>query len=212
RSPMPVIDWPSNRTVPDVTRPGGGTSPTAASAVIDLPLPDSPTSPSVSPAAMLSDTSSTARRAPDRDGNSTVSPSMASSASSDQEFTVLSEHAAQRVGDFAQRRPGFDGGDDRRHQVRVAARGCGHRAGRRAPGVGAARRAAARHPCGLACGGARVALEQGTRRLVVGGVVVEAAALRAAGVDGLLRFVCGILGLALDEALFDGAERASRAI
>src|SRR5690606_13630492 len=45
-----------------------------------------------------------------------------------------------------------------------------------------------------------------------GGVDVEADDLRAAGVDGLLRFVCGILNLALDEALFDGAERASRAI
>ena len=38
---------------------------------------------------------------------------------SDVDFTVLAEHAPERVGNFAQRRAGLDGGDDGRHEIRA---------------------------------------------------------------------------------------------
>jgi hypothetical protein len=52
----------------------GGSNPINASASIVFPLPDSPTNPSDSPAAMCSDTSFTGRTHPVAAGSSTVSP------------------------------------------------------------------------------------------------------------------------------------------
>jgi hypothetical protein len=63
---------PSSHISPAAMRPGGSISPMIAAPVIDLPAPDSPTTPSTSPASMEKLTSSTATRAPDRVGNSTV--------------------------------------------------------------------------------------------------------------------------------------------
>ena len=51
---------PSNVTVPDV----GSSSRATRRAVVDLPHPDSPTSPSVSPWAIANEMSSTACTAP----------------------------------------------------------------------------------------------------------------------------------------------------
>src|ERR1700748_893341 len=54
---MPVSSAPANVILPLV----GRTSRTSARATVDLPQPDSPTSPSVSPASTWNDTPSTAR-------------------------------------------------------------------------------------------------------------------------------------------------------
>ncbi len=56
------------------TRAPGGSKPINASDNIVFPLPDSPTKPSDSPAAMRSDTSFTGRTQPDGVGSSTVNP------------------------------------------------------------------------------------------------------------------------------------------
>jgi hypothetical protein len=56
-----------------LTRAPGGSNPISASDNIVLPLPDSPTSPSDSPAPMRSDTSFTGRTQPAAVGSSTVS-------------------------------------------------------------------------------------------------------------------------------------------
>ena len=56
---------------PAVIRPGAGTSRTSASAVSDLPLPDSPTRPSVSPRSRPNDTSATTGSGPPGDGTAT---------------------------------------------------------------------------------------------------------------------------------------------
>ncbi len=59
RSPRaPTTSTPSTAIAPERT----GASPTIARAVVDLPEPDSPTSPSVSPAPTWSETPSTATR------------------------------------------------------------------------------------------------------------------------------------------------------
>src|SRR5437762_256391 len=55
-----VRSSPSNRTRPPTTRPARGKSPTIDIHVVVLPLPDSPTSPSVSPSRSLKLTPSTA--------------------------------------------------------------------------------------------------------------------------------------------------------
>ncbi len=65
---------PPNRTSPE-TRPGGRRiSPRIASDVSDLPAPDSPTRPTISPRRIWKSTPSTARRGPSSELNSTVSP------------------------------------------------------------------------------------------------------------------------------------------
>ncbi len=58
---------------PAAIRPGGSSRPMIAAPVIDLPAPDSPTTPSTSPGAIENDTSSIAVRMPRRVGNSTRS-------------------------------------------------------------------------------------------------------------------------------------------
>ena len=55
-----VISSPSNRIVPAV----GSVSRISRRPSVDLPQPDSPTSPSVSPVAMRNETPSTARNLP----------------------------------------------------------------------------------------------------------------------------------------------------
>ena len=57
---------PSSRTSPPVMRPGGSSRPITAAPVSDLPAPDSPTTPSTSPAAMSKETPSTATSLPRR--------------------------------------------------------------------------------------------------------------------------------------------------
>jgi hypothetical protein len=55
-TPGATIGLPSNRTSPR----SGGSRPSTMRPVVDLPEPDSPTRPSVSPLGMASDTPSTA--------------------------------------------------------------------------------------------------------------------------------------------------------
>jgi hypothetical protein len=64
---------PANLASP-LTRAPGGNNPINAKAIIVLPLPDSPTNPSDSPAPIRSDTSFTGRTHPAAVGNSTLSP------------------------------------------------------------------------------------------------------------------------------------------
>ena len=47
--------WPSNRTLPPVITAGGGRMRNSACASVDLPLPDSPAIPMISPRATSSD-------------------------------------------------------------------------------------------------------------------------------------------------------------
>ena len=70
-SGRPSMRRPSRRISPPAMRPGGSSRPMIAAPVSDLPAPDSPTTPSTSPAAMSKDTSSSARSVPWRVGNST---------------------------------------------------------------------------------------------------------------------------------------------
>src|SRR6266567_3331378 len=64
-----------------LTRAPGGSNPISAKDNIVLPLPDSPTKPSDSPAPMRSDTSFTGRTQPAVLGNSTVNPRTSSNPS-----------------------------------------------------------------------------------------------------------------------------------
>ncbi len=72
---------PSNTMRPAVIRAGGGCKRSRLRLVTVLPLPLSPTMPSVSPGRTWKSTPSTARTAPSRVGNSTRSPSTRSRAS-----------------------------------------------------------------------------------------------------------------------------------
>ena len=45
--------WPSRMTLPPTTRPGLSSRPIAALPMVDLPAPDSPTTPRISPEAKL---------------------------------------------------------------------------------------------------------------------------------------------------------------
>src|SRR3712207_4666030 len=62
---------PASEMVPPAMRPGGSSRPMMAAPVMDLPAPDSPTTPSTSPGWMLKETSSSATSVPRRVGNST---------------------------------------------------------------------------------------------------------------------------------------------
>jgi hypothetical protein len=53
----PSILRPSSRISPPAMRPGGSISPMTAAPVIDLPAPDSPTTPSTSPRPIVKPTS-----------------------------------------------------------------------------------------------------------------------------------------------------------
>ena len=66
---------PWNSTRPPATRPGGCSRPMIEKAVTDLPLPDSPTSPSVSPLRISNDTSLTATTGRGLTSNTVVRPS-----------------------------------------------------------------------------------------------------------------------------------------
>ena len=73
---------PLKRMRPETSRPGGeGTSRRTDIAVTDLPQPDSPTSPSVSPGASESETPSTARNSPNEVSKETRRSSIRSAAS-----------------------------------------------------------------------------------------------------------------------------------
>jgi hypothetical protein len=56
----PTSSWPASEIEPATIRPGGSTSPRIEKPVTVLPEPDSPTSPTTSPAPTSNDTSSTA--------------------------------------------------------------------------------------------------------------------------------------------------------
>ncbi len=75
----PTSSRPSSLTEPEAMRPGGSIRPRIEKPVTLLPEPDSPTSPTISPASSENDTSLTARRGPRRVANSVERPSTASS-------------------------------------------------------------------------------------------------------------------------------------
>src|SRR3954471_21105659 len=83
----------ASRMPPAVTRPGGGTRPSTARAVIVFPEPDPPTSPTTSPRPTVSETPRTTdtQPPPSRTGKATSRSRMARRASA----TVLSGQAAQ---------------------------------------------------------------------------------------------------------------------
>ena len=62
----PTSSWPASLTEPATIRPGGSIRPRIESPVTLLPEPDSPTSPTTSPAATSNDTPSTAFTTPAR--------------------------------------------------------------------------------------------------------------------------------------------------
>ena len=99
------------RSRPPAMRPGGMTSRMIDSAVTDLPLPDSPTRPSVSPRPIANDTSSTAAasRPPAERGTPCAGARPRAAARQAWMLTVLAEDAPQRVGDLAERRARLDG-------------------------------------------------------------------------------------------------------
>src|SRR3984893_10171241 len=70
---------PASHASPRTLAPGGS-NPINASASMDFPLPDSPTSPSDSPVSSVNDTSSTGRIHPAGVGSSTVRPRSSMSA------------------------------------------------------------------------------------------------------------------------------------
>src|SRR5712691_2468373 len=159
RSPSVRRSRPLKRTRPPAIRPGGCTSRMIDKAVTDLPLPDSPTSPSVSPAPISKLTSSTAatgprvvsktvvRRSTDRRGSRfTVHGSRFGVLGSNGRcFFELAEHGAQSIRDLADRRLCFDGGDDRRHEIAAVARGLRHGVDGAPPPAGVAARANRMH-------------------------------------------------------------------
>src|SRR4051794_30787286 len=110
-------------TRPPAIRPGGSTRRMMEVAVSDLPLPDSPTRPSVSPGFRTKLTSITAGTKRASTSNPVVRCSTASSgAVSDIDLRVLAEYRAQRVRDLTQRGPRLHRVDDDRHQVLRPAR------------------------------------------------------------------------------------------
>src|SRR6187455_341401 len=62
---------PSKRISPAAIRPGGSSRPMIDAPVSDLPAPDSPTTPRISPGAIEKEMSSSATSVPRRPGNST---------------------------------------------------------------------------------------------------------------------------------------------
>src|SRR5438034_4353931 len=125
---------PLKRTLPRAMRPGGWTRRMIDSAVTDLPLPDSPTRPSVSPARISKLTSSTAGTGPRAVSNTVVRcETVRRGAAINRRplhrgrVLVLAEHAAHCVGDLAERGPGLDGRDYRRNEIRAVSRGPGDR-------------------------------------------------------------------------------------
>src|SRR4051794_1121172 len=116
-------------------RPGGSTSRMIENAVSDLPLPDSPTRPSVSPGAIEKLTSRTAGVNRPFTSKPVVRCSTARSGASDIDVGVLPEHRAHRVRDLADRGMRLDRLNDRRDEVVGAACGGAHRVERRSPGA-----------------------------------------------------------------------------
>src|SRR5262245_4102458 len=120
--------------LPREMRPGGWTRRMIDSAVTDLPLPDSPTRPSVSPARMSKLMSLTAGTGPWSESKTVVRCSTVSSAPSVISLQpsalacvrVFAKDAPQRVGDFANGGLRFDRGDDSRHEILAAARRLRH--------------------------------------------------------------------------------------
>src|SRR4051812_24263851 len=89
----------ANSTRPAVIAAGGVSSRAIANSIVDLPQPDSPTTPRNSPASTDSDTSSTARTGPASVAYSTVRPSTSSTAP----MTAFLLHRAQgRVADLVE--------------------------------------------------------------------------------------------------------------
>ena len=85
------------------------------SAVTDLPLPDSPTSPSVSPGRDLE--ADIVDRRDRAAGLVEHRRQMRNRQQRHRPFVELAEHGSQRVGDLTDGGTGFHGRDDRRHQI-----------------------------------------------------------------------------------------------
>src|SRR3954452_18509290 len=106
---------------PDSIRPGRSTSRMIENAVSDLPLPDSPTRPSVSPGAIEKLTSMTAGVNRPFTSKPVVRCSTPRSGASDIDLGVLPEHRSQRVRNLADGGVRFHRLDHDRDQVVRAA-------------------------------------------------------------------------------------------
>src|SRR3982751_6105614 len=102
-------------------------------AVSDLPLPDSPTRPSVSPGAIEKLTSITAGVNRPFTSKPVVRCSTPRSGASDIDLGVLPEHRSQRVRNLADGGVRLDRLDDHRHEVIRASRRRTNRVERRPP-------------------------------------------------------------------------------
>ena len=195
-------------------RPGGSTSRMIEKAVSDLPLPDSPTSPSVSPARIEKLTSITAGTKRPSTSKPVVRCSTSRSAAAQTSISVCSPNTARmRVRDLADRRAGFHRQDDGRHEVVGAAGGRADAVEGAAPGCRhhatparwrPARSGAARSP-------GRCAAPRSSAARVVVNWLTPTTTL-APAVDRLLRAVGRLLDLALDHALLDRGEGAARGV
>src|SRR5689334_18974837 len=97
------------------------TSRTIERAVTDLPEPDSPTRPRVSPRSRWNETSSTAGASrPSRRRKTVVRPETTSAAFSDELITVFAEDVTQNGAHLAYGGTSFDRGNHGRHQVGVS--------------------------------------------------------------------------------------------
>src|SRR5215217_7939301 len=122
RSESPPRSRPLYVIRPDSIRPGGSTSRMIENAVSDLPLPDSPTRPSVSPGAIEKLTSRTAGVNRPFTSKPVVRCSTARSGASDIDLGVLPEYRSQGVRDLTDGGMRFHRLDDHRDQIVRAAR------------------------------------------------------------------------------------------
>src|SRR5690606_5121045 len=115
-------------TSPPARRPGNSSKPMTALPIVDLPAPDSPTTPRISPRSSDSVTPSTATRLPRRLANSMRIFSMSSNAMARPSAQLGVERVAQPVAQQVHRQHQRDQGDARenrnpphaREQVAVA--------------------------------------------------------------------------------------------
>ena len=194
------------------------------SAVTDLPLPDSPTSPA-SPRrgsrsshrrppppglAPCRTRSSGARRSAACHQPCHISPSR----SQRSRLLELAEDVPHRVGDLADRRVGVDGGDDGGDEIAAVPRRQRHRGERGAPGArrcGSPAPRGARSICWRSISGSMVSVSIAAPSFG-GRERVDADDGGRARVDGELRPVRRLLDLALNQTGFDRRERPAGAL
>ena len=208
---------PSSSMRPSAMRPGGMTSRTIDSAVTDLPLPDSPTRPSVSPRPIANDTSSTAAASrPSAEGETSCAGARPRRSGVSAELvTVFAEHAPQRVGDFAERGTGLDGRDDGGTRLVPSRPACSSSSIDRCQAVASrlARSARTASACRRFAGRIDAQELRSARAPQLGRRYRLTPTMTCvAAVDGLLRGVRRVLNLPLNPAGLDRRQRAARGV